>query len=362
MKFSLIKNSSSKLLDKSSEMLMESCLNHGHKLTHENNGTNFVLNFTDTDNPYVFRRKNKSVFVISFIECKEREDLKSICYSKLIRSLSNLLICLVPKNGNSEVKESTAYFITPEAGYYDIPFEADEVYDRIIPIAGSNFASDNSFEIDLPEAYRQSTPVVEKLKYYGRKLDELGVLPAPFPLKSILSETDIRHIYKIYGITGASYGNLSARENVPELGDSTFWMTGRGVDKSRLSTIGKDIHLVKGMDGSTVKLSAPPNYNETSRVSVDAVEHELIYRTFPDVGAIIHVHAWIDGVLCTKQNYPCGTIELAKEVVDLLKRTDNPERTAVGLKNHGLTITGKNLEQIFEDIDGKLKTEVPMFN
>jgi ribulose-5-phosphate 4-epimerase/fuculose-1-phosphate aldolase len=94
---------------------------------------------------------------------------------------------------------------------------------------------------------------------------------------------------------------------------------------------------------------------------VDAVEHELIYRTFPAVGAIVHVHAWIDGVLCTRQNYPCGTRELASEVVRLLYQTDDPCRAAIGLKNHGLTITGESLAEIFERIGGRLVTEVKMF-
>jgi ribulose-5-phosphate 4-epimerase/fuculose-1-phosphate aldolase len=108
-------------------------------------------------------------------------------------------------------------------------------------------------------------------------------------------------------------------------------------------------------------LSVPPDHDPRARVSVDAVEHELIYRTFPGVGAIIHVHAWIPGVPCTRQNYPCGTLELANEVAALLKGTAEPERTAVGLKNHGLTITGIDLEDIFTRIRGKLKTEVAMF-
>jgi ribulose-5-phosphate 4-epimerase/fuculose-1-phosphate aldolase len=73
------------------------------------------------------------------------------------------------------------------------------------------------------------------------------------------------------------------------------------------------------------------------------------------------VHAWINGVLCTRQNYPCGTIELAKEVLELLYRSDNPNSTAVGLKNHGLTITGKSLREIFENYSHRLVREVEMF-
>ena len=123
--------------------------------------------------------------------------------------------------------------------------------------------------------------------------------------------------------------------------------------------LSSQIKLVK--ENHEAILSMPPNYNPKARVSVDAVEHSMIYKAFPEIGAIIHVHAWINGVFCTRQNYPCGTIELAQEVLDLLSRTDNPVSTAVGLKNHGLTITGKNLQEIFEKFSSKLLTEVEMF-
>jgi ribulose-5-phosphate 4-epimerase/fuculose-1-phosphate aldolase len=73
------------------------------------------------------------------------------------------------------------------------------------------------------------------------------------------------------------------------------------------------------------------------------------------------VHAWIDGVLCTRQNYPCGTVEIAEEVADLLARVPDPSRAVVGLRNHGLTITGHSLEDIFARIEGRLRVQVPMF-
>ncbi len=94
---------------------------------------------------------------------------------------------------------------------------------------------------------------------------------------------------------------------------------------------------------------------------MDAIEHHLIYRAFPEVGAIVHVHAWLDDVPSTRQNFPCGTVELAEEVVRLLAEQPHPERTAVGLKNHGLTITGPDLEDIFRRIRGRLRPQVPMF-
>jgi hypothetical protein len=198
---------------------------------------------------------------------------------------------------------------------------------------------------------------------YGKELDTMGVLPTPFPLREVLTEDALRQLYKIYGITGASYGNLSAREAVPELSDCAFWMTGRGIDKSNIRVIGRDILLVHGFDHEhgAALVSQPPGADPVARVSVDAVEHHLIYSTFQGVGAIVHAHAWLDGVLCTRQNYPCGTGELAREVVDLLRQTPDPCRAAVGLKNHGLTITGVDCEDIFGRIRGKLLTEVAMF-
>jgi ribulose-5-phosphate 4-epimerase/fuculose-1-phosphate aldolase len=69
----------------------------------------------------------------------------------------------------------------------------------------------------------------------------------------------------------------------------------------------------------------------------------------------------MDGVPCTRQNYPCGTIDLAQEVMHLLGDQACPECTAVGLKNHGLTITGPDLGEIFDRIRGRLRPQVPMF-
>lgn len=359
MKFSVIKNGTDQLRDFVAEAAIEACIRNGNEYVLNGEKINFVLNLTTIEQPYVFRRKSKNVFVVSFVTGHNLNgNLQSVCYTTLVKTLSNLLICAVPSGDGIRL-----YFMTPEAGFYQLPCDSDKIYQRILPIVSAHFATENTFTTDLPKAYWDGSPIVEKIQHYGKVLDSLNVLPVPFPLPEVLDEREMRHLYKIFGITGASYGNLSARENIPELGDTTFWMTGRGVNKAKLSTVGKDILLVKGFDleEGTAFISQPQEFERKARVSVDAVEHYLIYKTFPDVGAIIHVHAWIDGVLCTRQNYPCGTRELAEEVVNLLKQTENPSCTAVGLKNHGLTITGPSLEEIFARISNTLQTTVPMF-
>ena len=361
MKFAVIKNGTDRVRDNLAESITAKFIEHGGELSENLIEVQFVLNLTTVDNPHVYRRRSRNVFVISLVTGYNLNGtIRSVCYTTLIRSLSNLLICAVPTNGHG----TEMYFTTPEAGFYHISFNPETVYQRIFPIAGAHFATDNIIIPDLPAQYSNSTQVVEKIKRYGAVLHNLNVLPTPFPLQEVLPPGELRHLFKIFGITGASYGNLSARENINGLGDTTFWMTGRGVNKAHLSKIGKDILLVKDFDlhRGTAFVSVPPEYDLKARVSVDAIEHYLIYKTFPKVGAIVHVHAWIEGVNCTRQNYPCGTTELAQEVVELLRQTDTPERTAVGLKNHGLTITGPDLDEIFARITNTLQTEVPMFN
>ena len=138
-------------------------------------------------------------------------------------------------------------------------------------------------------------------------------------------------------------------------------MSASGVDKSNLKDIGQHILMVKGYDAERngMLVSHPPGV-EPSRVSVDAIEHWMIYREHPAVGAILHVHGWIDGVPSTEFNYPCGTRELGQAVADLVREADDPSRCVVGLKNHGLTITGTDLDEIFARVGDRILTTVPM--
>lgn len=133
------------------------------------------------------------------------------------------------------------------------------------------------------------------------------------------------------------------------------------MDKANLTSVGEDVLLIKGYDPDkqAMLLSIPEKVNPR-RASVDAIEHWMIYTEHPEVGAIIHIHAWMDGVKATQINYPCGTLELAETVAELIRQEEDPSRAVIGLKNHGLTITGRDLEDIFERIDGKIQRRVPM--
>ncbi len=311
-----------------------------------------------------FRRQSKATFVVGILVEEDlpgqHKEVQRILYPLLVRSLSNVLVGIQPPI-TPEIPLWRAWFVTPELGTYDTahskvyPFMS-AVYKRLRPIISSTLVIDNLFQPDLPRALWEGNERTQALREAGRRLDALGLLPAPFPLEELLTPAEMRHLQRLYGIGGLSYGNLSVRE--PHLG---FWMSASGVDKSRLSTVGRDILLIRGYDEArqAMTISTRPDI-PPRRASVDAIEHWMIYREHPEVNAIVHVHGWMEGVPITRFNYPCGTLELAQAVAELVRASPNRAQAIVGLKNHGLTITGRSLEEIFERIEGKISKYVPM--
>ncbi len=335
---------------------------HGHRFVEDPDQASLVVNVFPRESPRSFRRRAQAVFVVSVTEIEGGDQTIREAiprgYPLLVRSLSNLLIGLT----GPDAQNPDAHFITPEQGHYKVHGGEDrddffeKVYRRIEPLATSRLIIDNVFDTDLPEDLWEGDDITASIRRAGERLDAMNLLPAPFPIEDILSDRDLRQLKRLYGIGGLSYGNISAR-----LDDTRFWMSASGVDKSKLVEIGRDILLVKDYDAGTgsMILSVPPEV-EPRRVSVDAIEHWMIYREHPEVGAILHVHGWMDGVRSTEFNYPCGTYELGKAVADIVRDDPEPGRAVVGLKNHGLTITGASLDEIFERIDGRLLKYVPM--
>ena len=319
-----------------------------------------VLNFTDYVAPKPFRRKAQGTFVTSILETREEPgDLFRAFYPVLLYSLSNLGIIMVVRDDTVD-----AHFMTMEQGHYVVSWDPSRseseffaaIYDRLAPLATSQLVINNDYVPDLPEELWEGDEITRQITWAGEQLGKLNLLPAPWPIQDLLSERDLKHVMRLFGIGGLSYGNLSARRD-----EKTFWMSASGVDKSRLYEVGRDILLVTDYlpERNAMVLSVSPNV-QPRRVSVDAIEHFMIYREHPDVGAIVHVHAWMDDITSTEVNYPCGTRELALAVSELVRAAPDPSRAVVGLKNHGLTITGRSLPDIFERIDGKILPQVPM--
>jgi len=326
-----------------------------------------VLHHLDPDNARPYRRKSAPTFVVALASMPAPpDDVLRAGYPLLVRGLANLCVMVSEQPGRGS---PVAQFVTLEQGTYAVEHRGDDaefftsVFERIEPLASSRLVIANEFRTDLPELLWAGDEQTRQIRTAGEHLDELDLLPAAFPIEEILSDRDLRHVKLLYGIGGLSYGNVSARRLPPTESDfgPEFWMSASGVDKGALHEVGKHILLVRGYDEERdcMILSVPPEVNP-NRVSVDAIEHWMIYREHPEVGAILHVHAWMDGIRSTEINYPCGTVELAGAVAELVRRSPDPSRAVVGQRNHGLTITGLGLDEIFDRIEGKLVRNVPM--
>lgn len=344
------------VLDEFNEAWRAEWLRRGnHEVDDPESQAAVVFNMINPAKPKPFRRRQRSTYGVAVHHLPAKpDDVLRNEYPVLVRSLSNIAMLVVPGDA--------AYFVTPEQGCYSVADPGDlkqwvvALYDRLEPLATSRLVIDNEFVTDLEPELWGGDELTAGMLAAGQRLDQLGLLPAPFPLDQIVGPDDMRWIKLAYGIGGLSYGNLSVRKDAER-----FWMSASGVDKSDLREIGRDILLVRDYDAEkqAMVISVPPGV-EPRRASVDAIEHFMIYREHPSVGAIVHVHAWINDVTATEFNYPCGTRELATAVSDIIREAPDPGCTIVGLKNHGLTITGPSLDEIFERIEPVIEVQVPM--
>lgn len=339
------------------EGLGEALMRHGHEQAAPvDPGIQVAFHPVSPSHPQPFPRKHRATFSIGATALATRpERLIPDAYPLLIRSISNALVVAL------EDDPTTLWVITPELGCYPVSGSGarelfENLYDRLVPLATSHLVIDNRFDPDLPEPLWQGTPATEEMSWTGRAVASWGLLPTPFPIREVLNDEQWRHLQHLYGIGGLSYGNFSIRHD-----ETRFWMSASGVDKANLREIGRDILLVKGFDEPTqcVLLSVPPGV-KARRVSVDAIEHHMIYRTLPQVRAMVHLHAWVTGVPVTRMNYPCGTVEMGHEVVGLLAAQPDPGHTVIGMRNHGITVTGDSFHEILERLEGNVLAQVPM--
>ena len=103
----------------------------------------------------------------------------------LVRALANVVLCYVPATGLS--------FTTMERGHYTVeengggPCFAHAVAERLLPLATSRLVIENEFRADLEPELWEGDELTREIGEAGRRLDALGLLPAPFPIEELLS-------------------------------------------------------------------------------------------------------------------------------------------------------------------------------
>ena len=317
----------------------------------------FMPDGDDIDQLGIERRTYQDFVGIFFIADKAENDAQ-----RVVRSYEIGLRCMANLAGYTELTgegphDYSMTLITPERGHEVLEGSegaVDWLWELLLQRSDVTYIDENIVHADLPEELRGGTEVTRKMQEMARRLDDLDLVPSAVVLDG-LSERARRRFFKVLGQKQVSYGNMSARHD-----ETAFWMTGRGVNKAKLDVIGRDILLVSKFDPQAreVHVRVPPGF-EDSRVSIDSSIHAAIYREFPEIDAMIHIHWFVDGIVYTDEHYPCGTIELCESTLEGLKLTDNPLRTILGLTNHGIIVTGADLEDCWAQIEAKLPALQP---
>ena len=61
---------------------------------------------------------------------------------------------------------------------------------------------DNEFKTDLEPELREGDEITESIRDAGVRLGALNLLPNPFPIEDLLTERELRHVKRLYGIGG----------------------------------------------------------------------------------------------------------------------------------------------------------------
>lgn len=317
----------------------------------------FLPDPDDLDQLSIERQSYQDFIGIFFLEEPVDSDAERVvrAYELGLRCMANLAVYTEVQGDGPHDYEMT--LITPERGHelvHGSPDAVDELFQTLVKRSDVTYVNDNVVHTDLPPELAAGTDVTRKMQEIAQRLDGLDLVPSAVSLEG-LSERARRRFFKVLGVKQVSYGNMSARHD-----GNSFWMTGRGVDKANLEVIGRDIILVDRFDreARTVHLRVPDGFEE-ARSSIDTSIHAVIYDEWPDLGAMVHIHTFVDDIVYTDDHYPCGTVELCDSTLEGLRRTGSPERTILGLANHGLLITGTDLDDCWAQIEARVADMVP---
>lgn len=190
------------------------------------------------------------------------------------------------------------------------------------------------------------------------------------PTRVALAE--IARDFHARGWMAGTAGNLSA---VAAGGRESFWITASGQPKGRLDP--DDFLLVSIADGAVVEQRRPG-----AKPSAETCIHQTLYRLFPEVGAVLHVHT-VDACLAVAR-VPAMAEALPLPPLEMLKGLgiweaapqaelplfDNPPEVpeiaeavaarfagrpprvpALMLRGHGVTVWGRTLQEAYNRVE-----------
>lgn len=117
-------------------------------------------------------------------------------------------------------------------------------------------------------------------------------------------------------------------------GDLAF-VSRRNIDKRSIGP--------EGMVAVSLASEAPVEFYGPNKPSVDSPIQVRIYRAVPKANFMLHSHAYIDGAPFTENVVPCGAVEEAQEVLDVLPG-DLP--AMINLRGHGSLVVASKVEEM----------------
>ena len=69
--------------------------------------------------------------------------------------------------------------------------------ERLLPLATSRLVIENEFRTDLEPELWDGDESTGEMSMIGKRLDTLGLLPAPFPIEELLGERELRHVQRL---------------------------------------------------------------------------------------------------------------------------------------------------------------------
>ena len=215
---------------------------------------------------------------------------------------------------------------------------------------------ENEFLTDLEPELWKGDEVTEEIIAAGKRMGDLDLLPSPFPIEDLLGERELRHVKRLYGIGGLSYGNLSQRKD-----EQRFWMSACGVDKSELEIPGRDILLVSNYDQEhgqdraqrPARRRAAPRLGRRDR-ALDDLPGAPRRRRDPPRPRVDGGHRR------DRRQLPLRHRGAGDQRRRALAQEPEPDDAVIGLRNHGITVTGPSLMEILDRIEPKILRQIPM--
>ncbi len=129
---------------------------------------------------------------------------------------------------------------------------------------------DNEFRSDLERELWDGDELTEQIRDAGAGDRSARAPSGAVSDRGLARRQDLRHVKRLYGIGGLSYGKSLARKD-----ERRFWMSATASTSPASQVPGRDILLVSDYDSErgVIVLSVPPAI-EPRRVSVDAIEHD----------------------------------------------------------------------------------------